>query len=203
MPNFGLDKDARKKRLHTCQPKHSGDLVVRQDEEKGMEGDAGMIGSGRGAAVHLMIALMLLLSVGALGGGAALIVGPNGSLLGLPLGLLAGTPFPDYLIPGTLLFSFLGVYPLVVTYALWRRPAWRLPDLLNPFRRLHWAWTAGLSVGIVLIVWIVSEMMLAGCCHPLQHLYFWWGVLMVGMAVLPPVRRYYVRDALIPSGEVR
>jgi hypothetical protein len=150
---------------------------------------------GRGVAVGVWIALLLLLSLGALVGGGALMARPDGNSLGVPSDLLVGTPFRDYLIPGTLLFVFLGVYPAVVSFALWRRPEWKWPDRVNPFRGMHWAWTAGLSVGVVLIVWIVSEEALIGCCHPLQHLYLGWGILVLVMGGLPGVRARYVRQA--------
>ena len=157
-----------------------------------------MSGARRTVAVDALIALLLFLSVGALAGGGALLAAPDGSALGLPLALLAGTPFPDYFAPGVLLFTFLGIYPAVVCFALWRRPNWQWPDTLNPCRRLHWAWAAGWSVGVVLIVWILSQMALLGCCYALQYLYLAWGILVLIVAVVPAVRGHY-RRARVPS----
>src|SRR5690554_4630226 len=59
--------------------------------------------SVRPAGVHLLIALLLLLAVNALAGGAALVAEPSGRLLGMPVSLLAGSPFEDYLVPGVIL----------------------------------------------------------------------------------------------------
>ena len=54
------------------------------------------------------VSLEILLSVGALGGGAALMLGPRGEILPLPLSALQGSPFESYLVPGLILFSILG-----------------------------------------------------------------------------------------------
>jgi hypothetical protein len=46
------------------------------------------------------IALELLLGVGAVGGGIALMAGPNGEILPLPVSALGGSPFANYFAPG-------------------------------------------------------------------------------------------------------
>ena len=152
-----------------------------------------MSGARCPVAVDVLFALLLFLSVGALAGGGALVAAPDGSALGVPVALLAGTPFPAYLVPGVLLFTFVGIYPAEVAFALWRRPSWQWPETLNPYRRRHWAWAAGWSVGVVLIVWILSQMLLLGCCYALQYLYFGWGLLVRIVAVVPAVRGHYRR----------
>ena len=73
-----------------------------------------MSGARCPVAVDVLFALLLFLSVGALAGGGALVAAPDGSALRVPVALLAGTPFPDYLVPGVLLFTFVGIYPAEV-----------------------------------------------------------------------------------------
>ena len=58
------------------------------------------------------IGLEIFLGVGAIGGGAALMLGPRGEIIPLPISALAGTPFGSYLVPGLILFTVLGVGPL-------------------------------------------------------------------------------------------
>jgi len=58
------------------------------------------------------IGLELFLGVGAIGGGAALMLGPRGEIIPLPVSALAGTRFGTYLVPGLILFTVLGVRPL-------------------------------------------------------------------------------------------
>jgi len=158
-----------------------------------VRGDQPMNKAPSQASLYVVIGLMVLLSVGALGGGAALIAGPDGGVLGVPADLLLSTPFSSYLIPGILLFTVRGVYPLVVSYSLWARPGWRWPDLLNPFPGTHWAWAAAISVGVAVIVWIATQMTLLGCCHWLQYLYLFWGIVLLVVVMLPPMKRLYVR----------
>ena len=42
----------------------------------------------------------------------------------MPLSMLEGSPFKDYLIPGLILLVVLGLFPLVVLYGLVRRRRW-------------------------------------------------------------------------------
>lgn len=89
------------------------------------------------------IGLEVLLGVGAVGGGIALMAGPNGAILPLPVSALAGSPFTDYFVPGAILFTVLGLGPLAAA-AL----AWRLHPLA-PF--------LSFAVGGALLVWLPSR----------------------------------------------
>ena len=140
--------------------------------------------------VTLLILLQLLLAVGALAGGGSLLLAPDGHLVGLPLGLLRDSPFSDFLIPGGLLFTFLGLFPLAVAYSLWKRPTWRWPEVMNPFKRTHWVWAASLEAGVILIVWITVQVLLIRQVAVLHVIYFGWGVVLILLTLLPIVRRY-------------
>lgn len=141
-------------------------------------------------SVWLLITLHVLLSVGALGGGGALVLAPDGSLLGMPLYIIETSPFADFLIPGLILFAVLGVYPLVVAYGLWKRPAWRWPDAFNPFKQYHWPWAASLSVGVILLIWITVQVQYTGVDF-LHVLYWAWGIVIMVVTLLPGLRRYF------------
>ena len=96
-----------------------------------------------------MIVLELALSLGALFGGAVLVIDPDGGWLGLPLSLLAKSPFHSFLWPGLILFGVLGLGPAMSAMLAVRRSP------LAPF--------AELAVGAALIIWIAVEMLfLAG-----------------------------------------
>jgi hypothetical protein len=86
------------------------------------------------------LALDVLLSVGALAGGAALMLGPRGEILPLPLSALKGSPFDTYFVPGLILFGVLGTGPLFAARLVWLR------NRLAP--------PATVLVGIVLLVWL-------------------------------------------------
>ena len=146
-------------------------------------------GSPRPVAVYVLIFLHVFLGLNGLWGGASFILAPNGSLLQVPLSYLERSPFSNFLIPGLLLFLFLGVFPLAVAYSLWKLPAWRWPDLINPFKRMHWSWAASLAVGVAAAVWIGVQVQWIPASF-LQTFIFTWGILILLDTLLPPVRRY-------------
>ena len=73
-------------------------------------------------ALNILLFLLLFLSLGALFGGGALMLDPTGELLQMPVTMLKGSPFNDFLIPGLILFTILGIFPLLIFYALLKRP---------------------------------------------------------------------------------
>jgi hypothetical protein len=131
-----------------------------------------------------VLALEGVLSLGALGGGFVLILAPRGEIMPLPLSALAGSPFDTYLGPGLILFSVLGLGPLVAARAAWRR---------HPF-----APVAAFIVGMALLIWIAVEIAIIGYSNepPLQAIYLALGAAItlgaigwirnVGLAELHP-----------------
>jgi hypothetical protein len=98
---------------------------------------------------RLAIGLEIFLGIGALFGGSALILAPDGHLLGMPTSLLAGSPFSSFLVPGIVLFTLVGLAPLLAAAIAFRRHS-RAP-------------LAAVAVGLTLIGWISVEMVvLAG-----------------------------------------
>ena len=98
---------------------------------------------------RVAILLEVFLGLGALFGGGALILGPDGHLLGIPTTLLAGSPFASFLVPGIILFALVGIGPLLAAAITVRRQAY--------------APLAAVAVGLTLIGWISVEMVvLAG-----------------------------------------
>ncbi len=67
---------------------------------------------------NLFLILLALLGLGAMFGGGVLIISPSGKLFGMPLSMLENSPFNDFLIPGIILFSLLGLAPIGVALAL-------------------------------------------------------------------------------------
>jgi hypothetical protein len=72
----------------------------------------------RPLALWALIATIGVLGVSGLAGGGQFILAPSGRLIGISLTLLAGSPFESYLVPGVILFSILGVFPLVALSSL-------------------------------------------------------------------------------------
>ena len=77
-----------------------------------MTRDAQKEALGRSPLGHLAtiaIGLEILLGIGAIGGGLALMAGPNGEVLPLPVAALSGSPFANYFVPGAILFAVIGM----------------------------------------------------------------------------------------------
>ena len=94
------------------------------------------------------IALEVLLAIGAIAGGLVLIVAPRGDILPLLVSALEGSPFDTYLWPGVILFTVLGLGPLVAAAMAWRRRP------VAPF--------AALAVGAALLIRVVVEVAIIG-----------------------------------------
>jgi hypothetical protein len=117
------------------------------------------------------IGLELFLSAGAIGGGLALMVGPHGEILPLPVSGLAGSPFADFFVPGAILFIILGLGPLAAAVLAWRS------DPVAPFLTI--------AVGGALLIWLAVEIAIIGYSNdpPLQPFYLVLGLLITLVGV--------------------
>jgi hypothetical protein len=130
--------------------------------------------------------------LGAVGGGGALIVSPSGKLIGgLPLSILKDSPFPDFLIPGIILFFILGVTPGILVYALIKKPSNKFAERLNIFTDMYWAWTFTIYVAFALIIWIQVETIVIQGVSWLQTFYMLYSIPIILVALLPEVRAFY------------
>ncbi|MGA2821264.1 MAG: hypothetical protein ABSF61_11475 [Anaerolineales bacterium] len=151
--------------------------------------------AARPFVLSVLILLQFLLGLGALAGGGVLILGPDGHLIQMPLSMLQGTPFRDFLVPGILLFVFVGIYPISVGYSLLALPDWRWPDRINPIPRAHWSWAGSLAAGVVVMVWIAAEVLLIRAVALLHVIYFAWGIALILLTLAPGVRRHLARSS--------
>lgn len=128
---------------------------------------------------YMLLASLLFQGVSGLFGGAALILDPDGGILQLPVEMLQGSPFHDFLIPGIILFGVLGIFPLIVSLG---------------FRKNRYlSWLLSLLVGVALLVWIGVEILIIGYHSqpPLQLIYGLLGILIVFLTLLPGLRRHF------------
>src|ERR1700676_2170695 len=116
--------------------------------------------------------LEVFLSIGAFGGGSALMLGSRGEIIPLPVSALRDSPFETYFEPGLILFCALGLGPLAAALLAWRR---------HPLAPI-----AALGVGIALLIWMAVEIAIVGYSNhpPLQLFYALLGALITGVALV-------------------
>lgn len=148
----------------------------------------------RPAEIYALFVLHLVLALNALAAGWAMMTGPDGSALRFPENLLSRSPFPNYWLPGLLLFLFNGLFPAFTLYGLVRKPRWHWAGILNIYAKQHWSWTYSIFAGIILIIWIAVQLFFIP--------YFWLqpaciglGVLILVFTLMPRVMRYYQQTA--------
>ncbi len=113
------------------------------------------------------LALLLFNGLSALFGGSVLVAAPDGSILGLPLSLLARTPFSDFLIPGLILFGVLGMGSCIGWVLMYRRRPWSS----------RWAQVVGLGT----VIWIVVQVIMV---HGVDVLHVIYAAVGMGIMIL-------------------
>jgi hypothetical protein len=120
-------------------------------------------------AGRLCLAFLVLLGVGALAGGIALASSPDGRVMHFDVGLLAGSPFADFLVPGLILGGLFGFGSFVVVglgLARFR---------IAPF--------FAFAIGCAQMIWIVVELAIIGELSFLHPLFFGVGLAVAATAV--------------------
>jgi hypothetical protein len=145
----------------------------------------------RNSAINILLTLLALLGAGAIFGGSVLIISPSGKLFGMPLSMLDNSPFKNFLIPGLVLFSVLGLVPIGLIFALIKRPEYKFAELFNFYKDMYWAWTYCIYVAFALIIWIQIEMTFLRAVHWSHTLYMFFAVAILFIALLPQVRNLY------------
>jgi hypothetical protein len=116
----------------------------------------------------LLFIMVSFIAVTATLSGLLMISKPDGSILNLPLGLLEGTPFKNFLLPGILLTVLAGgTNLLAVFYNMQRHP-----------NRYNWA----LAGGIMISGWIIVQMIILHAAHWLHFVYLGIGLLIILIA---------------------
>ena len=106
------------------------------------------------------------MGLAAVGGGLDLVL-TNGQVIRMPAGLLEGSPFGSYFIPGLVLLA-VGMANLASAAAVLLRNRWGTP--------------ASVVVGITWMGWFVVQVAVVGFLNWQQPAYFVVGVLIVVLA---------------------
>lgn len=129
--------------------------------------------------VKVLIACVLFQGISGIFGGLGLIIDPTGVTLNLPLNWLQDSPFTDYLIPGIILFTILGVFPIIISVGLIKG------SLLS--------WRLALILAFALIIWIFVEIIIIGyqADPPLQLIYGLLGAAILLFTLSPSTKKYF------------
>lgn len=111
------------------------------------------------------IILLIINGVSGLAGGYGLTADPSGNRVKMPLELLAGSPFNNFLIPGLVLFTFIGVSSLVVAYLTANH--FKHSSLLLIYQ------------GITVWIWLIVELLIIKTLDPLQLVYGLIGLILI------------------------
>ena len=117
----------------------------------------------------ILLTLLAYEAAGCLLGGSLLIISPNGKYMDMPVDIMNGV-FPDFLVPGIILFG-LGILNTLAFFKVLRRTSY------------DW-FMAGLALG-GLFVWFVVEIIIL---QKLHWLHLMWGIpVLVGWVVTIPL----------------
>jgi hypothetical protein len=106
--------------------------------------------------------LQVFIGIGAVPAGISMIHDPSGRGLGMPLEMLANSPFSNFLIPGVFLLVVNGIGSLL--------------GAIGSFKRHRFAGEIAAGLGAFLIVWIAAQVWWMGV-HWLHVLYFVLGLV--------------------------
>lgn len=135
--------------------------------------------------------LLAFLGIGAIYGGGSLILYPSGESLKMPLSLLKNSPFNNYLIPGIILFTVLGLVPCLLILALIKKPFSKFLENFNLFKDMHWSWTYSIYIAITLIIWLQIQMMVLQAVSWIHVFYMLLALCIMIIGILPQMRELY------------
>ena len=121
----------------------------------------------------VLVVLEVILMIGAGAGGIALMARPE-SGLGMGVSSLSKSPFPNFLVPGIILFVANSLLPLAV--------------VVITLMRVRRSYLGHAAVGAALLIWIVVEMIWI-TYNWLQPAFGLMAVLILGLAIWNWTRR--------------
>ncbi|OPY34252.1 MAG: hypothetical protein A4E32_00524 [Methanomassiliicoccales archaeon PtaU1.Bin124] len=141
------------------------------------------------AIVEAVFGLMGVIS------GILLIIEPNGTLIGFTEDIRLKVPFQTFLPVGLFLLLVYGVGSFLLAYGTWTRKELFL-EKVSQIGGRHWAWTGGLLLMGVLLLWLLVEGQLIGLDFPATYMTVLFGLIIMVLLLMPSVR-----DFLTPPDE--
>lgn len=107
----------------------------------------------------LRVATIIILffnAISGLFGGICLIIDPSGKMMQMPIEWLAPTPFTNFLIPGIILFLFIGLFSLLVA-------------ILTIIKSKYYEYLIILE-GVILFIWLSVEIIMLKLFYAPLHI---------------------------------
>src|SRR3989338_2070192 len=119
---------------------------------------------------RLIFFLLAFIGLGAIAGGITLVAGPNGEIIKMDPAILSGSVFENFLIPGIVLLTIIGIDSLLAAGFVWIR------SHLHPYV-VVWQ-------GVMLAIWIGVQVAITGYLHWLQPLCFAIGLALIVLGLI-------------------
>ena len=137
----------------------------------------------------LVLCLLILSIGGGFAGGIMMLIDPSGEMLGVAE-MLPLLPVPNFILPGLFLLVVMGLYPLLLAFALITQPTWNWVDRWFQWNKYYWAWIGCLVLVVIIAIWLAYEGWLVGW-WPITYATAVQGFLILLFAMMPSVRKYY------------
>ncbi|WP_266362206.1 hypothetical protein [Tellurirhabdus rosea] len=147
--------------------------------------------AARPFAIYLLAVYLILLAVGGFMGAYHFLTDPTGASIGFSQSFAKMLPVPNFILPGIFLLLAFGILPLVIAWIVLLDPIWARMKPLEARTHEHWAWSAAMALSLLLVGWMAFQLLLTGFYAPIQAVTSIWGLAMVGILLLPSVRRYF------------
>jgi hypothetical protein len=134
---------------------------------------------------YFLIALLAILSLAGIYGGASLMIDPSGDQLNLTFEGYFYYPFKSFFTPGLIVILIFGILPLLLIIPLIKKPAIGWANAFNIYPRRHWSWTYTLFIGLFLIVWVNLQIWMIGYQSLFQLLQSFLGLSIIFFCLLP------------------
>lgn len=118
---------------------------------------------------RLLIILHVFVGVGAMGGGMAAILNPQNPM-GVTVDALKNSPFDNYLVPGIILFTVIGLGNIIAAFVIYHKP-WFHGYISSVF-----AWA--------LVIWIVVQCIMLNTIEHLHIIFFIIGLIQASLAMI-------------------
>ena len=124
----------------------------------------------QGGVMYFALGLLqAFIAVGAIWGGFVLVMDPSGAGMGMPVSMLEGSIFPDFFVPGLFLLLVNGFGSL--------------SGALLSFLKKKIAGSVAITLGAILVAWIVIQVSIIDSIHWLHVAYFTLGLVELATGV--------------------